>query len=95
VTVGKPKTCGIARRLSPPRPRVHERLDAGIAGFMVEWPLATPTSLSGNRRREATARSIARFGERAAPWVMFLLLQLSPWEKLRMQKISYASTAFY
>src|SRR5439155_211826 len=49
-----------------------------LQGFMVEWPLATPTiAFSKSPSPKPTARNIARFGERAAPWVMVLLLQLS------------------
>src|SRR5437879_2623125 len=48
---------------------------------MVEWPLATPTiAFWKSPSPKPTARSIARFGERAAPWVMVLLLQLSDME---------------
>src|SRR5439155_1005118 len=44
-----------------------------LQGFMVEWPLATPTiGLSKSPSAKPTARSIARFGERATPWVMSL-----------------------
>jgi hypothetical protein len=42
-----------------------------LHGFMVEWPLATPTmALSKSPSPKPTARSMARFGERATPWVM-------------------------
>src|SRR5207245_8890646 len=48
---------------------------------MVEWPLATPTIAFWKAPSpKPTARSIARFGERAAPWVMVLLRQLSDME---------------
>src|SRR6185503_6829838 len=44
-----------------------------LQGFMVEWPLATPTiGLSKSPSRKPTARSMARLGERAGPWVMSL-----------------------
>src|SRR5690349_16653790 len=75
VTVGKPKVCGIApasrtaasaRAASGPSPALH--------GFMVEAPLAMPTSgLSKSRSVKPTARSMARLGERATPAVMVLL----------------------
>jgi len=40
---------------------------------MLEWPLATPMmGFSKSPSPNPTARSMARFGERAAPWVMFL-----------------------
>src|SRR6478736_6415038 len=49
-----------------------------LHGFIVLWALATPTiAFSKSPSPKPTARSIARFGERAAPWVMVLLLQLS------------------
>ncbi len=42
-----------------------------LHGFIVECPLATPTiGLSKSPLPKPTARSIARFGERATPWVM-------------------------
>ena len=42
-----------------------------LHGFIVEWPLATPTiGLSKSPSPKPTARSIARLGERATPWVM-------------------------
>jgi hypothetical protein len=42
-----------------------------LHGFMVECPLATPTiGLSKSPSPKPTARSMARFGERATPWVM-------------------------
>ena len=44
-----------------------------LHGFIVLWPLATPTiGLSKSPSPKPTARSIARFGERATPWVMIL-----------------------
>src|SRR6266853_5295998 len=49
-----------------------------LQGFMVEWPFATPTiAFWKSSSPKPTARSIARLGERASPWVMVLLLQLS------------------
>src|SRR6266480_455048 len=78
VTVGKPKTCGfapacssaaIARSTSGWMPALH--------GFIVECPLATPTiGLSKSPSRKPTARSIARLGERATPWVIRRLRRL-------------------
>jgi hypothetical protein len=72
VTVGTPKTCGIAplaasaaiaRSTSGWMPALH--------GFIVLWPLATPTmGFSKSPSPKPTARSIARFGERAMPCVM-------------------------
>src|SRR5437870_1203397 len=45
---------------------------------MVKKPLATPTiAFSKSPSPKPTPRNIARFGERAAPWVIVLLLQLS------------------
>jgi prolipoprotein diacylglyceryltransferase len=42
-----------------------------LQGFIVEWPFATPTiGLSKSPSPKPTARSIARLGERATPWVM-------------------------
>ena len=42
-----------------------------LHGFMVEWPFATPTiGFSKSPSPKPTARSIARLGERATPWVM-------------------------
>src|SRR5688572_32778158 len=53
----------MARSMSGWMPALH--------GFIVEWPLATPTiGLSKSPSPKPTARSIARFGERATPWVM-------------------------
>src|SRR6267378_1774322 len=67
VTVGKPNTWGMApAAFTAAAARSTSGWIPALQGFMVEWPLATPT-----------ARSIARLGERAAPWVMVLLLQLS------------------
>jgi hypothetical protein len=48
-----------------------------LQGFMVEWPFATPTiGFSKSPSPKPTARSIARFGERATPWVMSRLRRL-------------------
>src|SRR5262245_13119531 len=72
VTVGTPNTCGlapacssaaIARSMSGWMPALH--------GFIVEWPFATPTiGLSKSPSPKPTARSMARLGERATPWVI-------------------------
>src|SRR5437899_11322076 len=79
VTVGKPNTCGIApAALTAALAQSTSGWMPALQGFMVEWPLATPTiAFSKSPSPKPTARSIARFGERAAPWVMVLLLQLS------------------
>src|SRR5579864_2488749 len=79
VTVGTPKVCGIA----PAAFTAATALSTSgwmpaLQGFMVEWPLATPTmAFSKSPSPKPTARSMARLGERASPWVMILLLQLS------------------
>src|SRR5436190_12980393 len=78
VTVGKPKLCGIAPAA---RNDVSARAASGpspaLQGFIVEWPLAIPTiGLPKSRSVKPTARSIARFGERATPSVMDLLRRL-------------------
>ena len=79
VTVGKPNTCGIApAAFTAAAARSTSGWMPALQGFMVEWPLATPTiAFWKSPSPKPTARSIARFGERAAPWVMVLLLQLS------------------
>ena len=42
-----------------------------LHGFIVEWPLATPTiGFSKSPSPKPTARSIARLGERATPAVI-------------------------
>src|SRR5690349_17232889 len=42
-----------------------------LHGFIVECPFATPTiGFSKSPSPKPTARSMARFGERATPWVM-------------------------
>jgi hypothetical protein len=42
-----------------------------LHGFIVEWPFATPMiGLSKSPSLNPTARSIARLGERATPWVI-------------------------
>ena len=72
VTVGNPNTCGFAPACSSPAiARSTSGWMPALQGFMVEWPLATPTiGLSKSPSPKPTARSIARFGERATPWVM-------------------------
>jgi len=98
VTVGKPKTWGMApAAFTAATARSTSGWIPALQGFMVEWPLATPTiAFSKSPSPKPTARSIARLGERAAPWVMVLLLQfVRHGKKLRVQKISYASPAFF
>src|SRR5258708_6065416 len=82
VTVGKPNTCGMApAALTAATARSTSGWMPALQGFMVEWPLATPTiAFWKSPSPKPTARSIARLGERAAPWVMVLLLQLSAME---------------
>src|SRR2546428_1193244 len=79
VTVGKPNTCGMApAAFTAALALSTSGWMPALQGFMVEWPLATPTiAFSKSPSPKPTARNIARFGERAAPWVMVLLLQLS------------------
>src|SRR2546428_258364 len=79
VTVGKPNACGIApAAFTAARTRSTRGWMPALQGFIVEWPFATPTiALSKSPSPKPTARSIARLGERASPWVMVLLLQLS------------------
>ena len=67
VTVGTPNTCGLAPAASS---AAMARSTSGwmpaLQGFMVEWPLATPTiGLSKSPSLKPTARSMARLGERA------------------------------
>src|SRR5437773_200745 len=79
VAVGKPNTCGIApATFTAAAARSTSGWMPALQGFMVEWPLATPTiAFWKSPSPKPTARSIARFGDRTAPWVMVLLLQLS------------------
>src|SRR6266853_2250259 len=79
VTVGTPNTCGIApAAFTAAAARSTSGWIPALQGFMVECPLATPTiAFSKSPSPKPTARSIARLGERASPWVMVLLLQLS------------------
>src|SRR5258707_6823033 len=72
VTVGTPNTCGLAPAASSARiaPSTSGWMPA-LQGFMVEWPLATPTmGFSKSPSPKPTARSMARLGERAGPWVI-------------------------
>src|SRR5258706_8200241 len=49
-----------------------------LQGFIVEWPLATPMiGLSKSPSLKPTARSMARLGERAGPWVISLERRLA------------------
>src|SRR3990170_1335389 len=72
MTVGKPNTCGLAPAdSSAAMARSTSGWMPALQGFMVEWPLATPTmGLSKSPSLNPTARSIARLGERATPWVI-------------------------
>jgi hypothetical protein len=79
VTVGTPNTCGMA---PASRSATIARSTSGwmpaLQGFIVECPLATPTmGFSKSPSPNPTARSMARFGERATPWVMRRLRRLS------------------
>ena len=74
VTVGTPNTCGIApASLSAAIARSTSGWMPALQGFIVLWPLATPTiGLSKSPSPKPTARSIARLGERATPCVISL-----------------------
>ncbi len=74
VTVGKPNTCGIAPSAeSAAMARSTSGWMPALQGFIVLCPLATPTmGFSKSASPKPTARSIARLGERATPWVMSL-----------------------
>ena len=78
VMVGTPNTCGIApASLSAAIARSTSGWMPALHGFMVECPFATPTiGFSKSPSPKPTARSIARFGERATPPVMVLERQL-------------------
>ena len=78
VTVGNPKTCGFApAAVSAAIARSTSGWIPALQGFIVLWPLATPTiGLSKSPSPKPTARSIARLGERATPWVMMRLRRL-------------------
>src|ERR1700733_10384747 len=77
VTVGNPKTCGIApASLMAAITRSTRGWMAALQGFIVEWPFATPTiGFSKSSSLKPTARNIARLGERATPAVI-------NWERL-------------
>jgi hypothetical protein len=79
VTVGKPNTCGFAPAASSAAMALSTSgWMPALQGFMVEWPLATPTiGLSKSPSLKPTARSIARLGERAAPAVISLERRLA------------------
>ena len=79
VTVGTPNTCGMApASFKAAIARSTSGWMPALQGLSVEWPLATPTiGLSKSRSVKPTARSMARLGERATPWVMSLERQLS------------------
>ena len=72
VTVGTPNTCGIApASFSAAIARSTSGWMPALHGFIVLWPLATPTiGLSKSPSPKPTARSIARLGERAMPCVI-------------------------
>src|SRR6185295_16425673 len=72
VTVGTPNTCGMApASLSAAIARSTSGWMPALHGFIVLWPLATPTmGFSKSLSPKPTARSIARLGERATPAVM-------------------------
>ena len=74
VMVGTPNTCGLAPAASSAAIALSTSgWMPALQGFMVEWPLATPTiGLSKSPSLKPTARSMARLGERAGPWVMSL-----------------------
>ncbi len=88
VTVGMPKTCGIAPAfLIAAVARSTSGWMPALQGFIVLWPLATPTiGLSKSPSPNPTARSIARFGERAIPCVMSFERRLYDMAGLRGQK---------
>ena len=79
VMVGTPNTCGIApASFSAAIARSTSGWMPALHGFMFEWPLATPTiGFSKSSSPKPTARSIARLGERATPWVMSFERRLS------------------
>src|SRR5262245_41844276 len=78
VMVGTPNTCGIApASFSAAIARSTSGWMPALHGFIVECPFATPTiGLSKSVSPKPTARSMARFGERATPPVMVLERQL-------------------
>ena len=69
VMVGTPNTCGLAPAASSAAIALSTSgWMPALQGFMVEWPLATPTiGLSKSPSLKPTARSMARLGERAGP----------------------------
>ena len=79
VTVGVPNTCGIAPADFSAAIALSTRgCMPALHGFMLEWPLATPTiGFSKSLSPNPTARNMARLGERATPWVMLLERLLS------------------
>ena len=79
VTVGMPNTCGIApASFNAAIARSTSGWMPALQGFIVLCPLATPMiGLSKSPSLNPTARSIARFGERAMPWVMSLERRLN------------------
>jgi hypothetical protein len=88
VTVGVPKTCGIApASLIAAAARSTRGWMPALHGFIVLWPLATPTiGFSKSPSPNPTARNIARFGERATPCVMSFERRLYDMAELRGQK---------
>jgi hypothetical protein len=85
VTVGNPNTCGIA---PSERSAAIARSTSGwmpaLHGFIVLWPLATPTiGFSKSASPKPTARSMARLGERATPCVINLERRLDGMNTLR------------
>ena len=84
VTVGTPNTCGLAPAASSAAiARSTSGWMPALQGFIVEWPLATPTiGLSKSPSPKPTARSMARLGERAGPWVMSLERRLVRWSAM-------------
>ena len=79
VMVGTPNTCGIAPAVfSAAMARSTRGWMPALQGFIVEWPLATPTmGLAKSPSPNPTARSMARLGERATPAVISWLRLLS------------------
>src|SRR6266850_6403341 len=98
VMVGTPKTCGLAPAASSAAIALSTSgWMPALHGFMVECPLATPTiGFSKSPSPNPTARSIARLGERASPWVIVLLRQLSlMWELLMREYGLSVRLSFY
>ena len=85
VTVGTPNICGIApASLSAAIARSTSGWMPALHGFIVLWPLATPTiGFSKSPSPKPTARSIARLGERATPCVMSCERRLCDMGELR------------